>query len=71
NITLTIARELPRQINQVRGYRAELTRTGDYFIPLSKRTEIARKKGADLLVSIHAAAAPSRRAFVASVFPLS
>lgn len=44
NITLSIARELQRQINQVRGYRAELTRTGDYFIPLRKRTEIARKK---------------------------
>lgn len=54
NITLSIARELQRQINQVRGYRAELTRTGDYFIPLRKRTEIARKKGADLFVSIHA-----------------
>ncbi|MEN1479897.1 N-acetylmuramoyl-L-alanine amidase, partial [Pseudomonas aeruginosa] len=59
NITLSIARELQRQINQVRGYRAELTRTGDYFIPLRKRTEIARKKGADLFVSIHADAAPS------------
>lgn len=71
NITLSIARELQRQINQVRGYRAELTRTGDYFIPLRKRTEIARKKGADLFVSIHADAAPSRSAFGASVFALS
>lgn len=71
NITLSIARELQRQINRVRGYRAELTRTGDYFIPLRKRTEIARKKGADLFVSIHADAAPSRSAFGASVFALS
>ena len=71
NITLSIARELQRQINQVRGYRAELTRTGDYFIPLRKRTEIARKKGADLFVSIHADAAPRAAAFGASVYALS
>jgi hypothetical protein len=51
--------------------RAELTRTGDYFIPLRGRTEIARKKGADLFVSIHADAAPSAAAFGASVFALS
>ncbi|AYC31213.1 AMIN domain-containing protein [Pseudomonas cavernae] len=71
NITLAIAKELQRQISQERGYRGELVRTGDYFIPLRKRTEIARKKGADLFISIHADAAPSRSAFGASVFALS
>ncbi|WP_152226598.1 N-acetylmuramoyl-L-alanine amidase AmiB [Pseudomonas sp. SCB32] len=71
NITLAIARELQRQINQMKGFRAELTRTGDYFIPLRGRTAIARKKGADLFVSIHADAAPSSSAFGASVFALS
>ncbi|WP_144277008.1 N-acetylmuramoyl-L-alanine amidase [Metapseudomonas resinovorans] len=71
NVTLAIAKELQRQINQEKGFRGELVRTGDYFIPLRKRTEIARKKGADLFVSIHADAAPSRSAFGASVFALS
>lgn len=71
DVVLSIARELQRQINGVKGYRAELTRTGDYFIPLRGRTEIARKKGADLFVSIHADAAPSTAAFGASVFALS
>ncbi len=71
DIVLQIAKELQRQINSEKGFRAELTRTGDYFIPLRKRTEIARKKGADLFVSIHADAAPSRAAFGASVFALS
>ena len=71
NVVLSIARELQRQINAEKGYRAELTRTGDYFIPLRKRTEIARAKGADLVVSIHADAAPSTAAFGASVFALS
>ncbi len=71
DVVLAIARELQRQVNGMKGYRAELTRTGDYFIPLRGRTEIARKKGADLFVSIHADAAPSAAAFGASVFALS
>jgi N-acetylmuramoyl-L-alanine amidase len=71
DLVLAIARELQRQINQDKGFRAELTRTGDYFIPLRGRTEIARKKGADLFISIHADAAPSSAAFGASVFALS
>jgi len=71
DVVLAIARELQRQVNGLKGFRAELTRTGDYFIPLRGRTEIARKKGADLFVSIHADAAPSTAAFGASVFALS
>jgi N-acetylmuramoyl-L-alanine amidase len=71
HVTLSIAKELQRQINAERGYRAELVRTGDYFIPLRKRTEIARKQGADLFVSIHADAAQNTSAFGASVFALS
>ncbi|WP_218583044.1 N-acetylmuramoyl-L-alanine amidase [Pseudomonas sp. 8AS] len=71
NVTLAIAKELQRQINAEKGFRGELVRTGDYFIPLRKRTEIARKKGADLFVSIHADAAPRASAFGASVFALS
>jgi N-acetylmuramoyl-L-alanine amidase len=70
-VVLAIARELQRQVSGMKGFRAELTRTGDYFIPLRGRTEIARKKGADLFVSIHADAAPSAAAFGASVFALS
>jgi N-acetylmuramoyl-L-alanine amidase len=71
HITLAIAKELQRQVNAEKGFRAELVRTGDYFIPLRKRTEIARKKGADLFVSIHADAAPRSSAFGASVYALS
>ncbi|WP_373387211.1 N-acetylmuramoyl-L-alanine amidase [Pseudomonas alcaligenes] len=71
NVTLAISKELQRQINAEKGFRAELVRTGDYFIPLRKRTEIARKKGADLFVSIHADAAPRAAAFGASVYALS
>lgn len=71
DIVLKISKELQRQINAEKGFRAELVRTGDYFIPLRRRTDIARKKGADLFVSIHADAAPRAAAFGASVFALS
>ncbi|TLX54239.1 N-acetylmuramoyl-L-alanine amidase [Stutzerimonas nosocomialis] len=71
HVVLQIAKELQRQINAEKGFRAELVRTGDYFIPLRKRTEIARKKGADLFVSVHADAAPRSSAYGASVFALS
>lgn len=71
DVVLQIAKELQRQLNGQKGFRAELVRTGDYFIPLRKRTDIARKKGADLFVSVHADAAPRAAAFGASVFALS
>jgi len=71
HVALAIARELQQQINQHKGFRGELTRTGDYFIPLRTRTLIARQKGADLFVSIHADAAPRRSASGASVYALS
>lgn len=71
DVVLRIAKELQRQINAEKGFRAELVRTGDYFIPLRRRTDIARKKGADLFVSIHADAALRSSAFGASVYALS
>lgn len=71
DVVLKIAKELQQQINAEKGFRAELVRTGDYFIPLRRRTDIARKKGADLFVSIHADAALRSSAFGASVYALS
>ncbi len=35
------------------GARVTLTRTGDYFVSLAKRAEIANKSGADVFISIH------------------
>jgi len=71
DVVLAIAKELQRQINAEKGFRAELVRTGDYFIPLRKRTEIARKKNADMFISVHADAAPRASAHGASVYALS
>lgn len=70
-VVLAVAKELQRQINSEKGFRAELIRTGDYFIPLRRRTELARQKNVDLFVSIHADAAPRASAYGASVYALS
>jgi N-acetylmuramoyl-L-alanine amidase len=68
---LAIARDLKRLIDAEPGFRGELVRTGDYFIPLRRRTEIARQHNADLFVSIHADAFTRASANGASVFALS
>ena len=71
NITLAIAKELIALINDTPGYSAFLTRSSDYFVSLRGRTQIARNKGADLFVSIHADAFKDPSAQGAGVFALS
>jgi N-acetylmuramoyl-L-alanine amidase len=58
-------------LNKRPGYRAFLTRDGDYYVAFSKRLAIAREYGADLFVSIHADAARNRSAEGSSVYCLS
>lgn len=70
-VTLAIAKELVAAINAQPGFSGKLTRTGDYFIPLKKRRDIARNMKADLFVSIHADAFSKASARGASVFALS
>ena len=54
HVTLDIAKKVAAKINATPGMKAVLTRQGDYFVNLNRRTEIARKNRAHLLVSIHA-----------------
>ena len=70
-VTLEIARRLKRLIDAQPGMRAELTRTGDYYIGLRKRMKLARKHRADLFVSIHADAFRDKRVRGSSVYVLS
>lgn len=71
NLTLPIARQLVEQINREPGMRASLVRTGDYFVPVNNRTDIARRLQADLLISIHADAFTSPQPRGAAVWVLS
>lgn len=71
NLTLPIARQLVALINKEPGMRASLVRTGDYFVHVNNRTDIARRMQADLLVSIHADAFTTPTPRGASVWVLS
>ncbi len=70
-ITLQIARRLEKIVNAQTGMRAVMTRTGDYYLHLRERVAIARKKNADLMLSIHADSFPDPRASGSSVYALS
>ncbi|MDG2395265.1 N-acetylmuramoyl-L-alanine amidase, partial [Candidatus Thioglobus sp.] len=70
-ITLSIAKKLARMINKTRDMKAILTRTGDYYVSLSKRINIAQDNKASLLVSIHADSVESPKANGASIYTLS
>ncbi len=70
-ITLQVARTLAAKINKEPGMRAVLIREGDYFLPLPKRIDLARRHRADLFVSIHADAFRDRRVQGSSVYVLS
>ncbi|WP_333606641.1 N-acetylmuramoyl-L-alanine amidase [Arsukibacterium sp.] len=71
HLTLPIARRLAELIDKEPGMKALLVRTGDYFVHVNRRTDIARSMQADLLVSIHADAFTSPQPRGASVWVLS
>lgn len=67
HVTLKIAKKLEKLINNKKGLRAVMIRTGDYYVNHNRKTVIARKNKADLLVSIHADAFTSSKPNGASV----
>lgn len=71
NVTIAIARKLKALLNDDPMFKGVMTRDGDYFISVMGRSDVARKQNANLLVSIHADAAPNRSASGASVWVLS
>lgn len=71
NVTIAIARKLKTLLDRDGMFKPVLTRNGNYFISVMGRSDVARKKGANVLVSIHADAAPNRSASGASIWVLS
>ena len=59
NIVLSIAQKAGKEL-QGRGYKVYYTRSKDKFINLRDRTKYANDKAADLFISIHANAAPTK-----------
>ncbi|MBL0626280.1 N-acetylmuramoyl-L-alanine amidase [Aeromonas jandaei] len=70
-VTLAVSQKLAALIDREPGMRAVLTRRSDYFVDLNKRSEIARKAKADLLVSVHADSFHNSTPRGASVWVLS
>lgn len=62
DVTLDIAQKLNQRLNASGKVKAFLTRTDDYYIPLSARTVTANQYQADLFVSIHINANQNRSA---------
>jgi N-acetylmuramoyl-L-alanine amidase len=71
DVAFAVARILQKAINQVKGFRAVLTRNGDYFITLRQRLNIAHRNKADMFIAIHADACTYIRPHGVSVFALS
>ncbi|MEG0279285.1 MAG: N-acetylmuramoyl-L-alanine amidase [Morganella sp. (in: enterobacteria)] len=71
NVTISIARKLEKRLKDDPMFKPVLTRDGDYFISVAGRSEVARKFGANMLVSVHADSAPNRTARGSSVWVLS
>ena len=70
-VVMAIARELDALFKADKGFAPTLIRSGDYYISLRGRRELARKRQADLFVSIHADAFKRKEAYGASVYALS
>lgn len=70
-ITLAMAREVRRQLEQTGRYRVQMTRDEDVFVRLRDRIAIARQHNADLFISIHADSMGNRETRGASIYTLS
>ena len=71
DVVLAIAKKLKKQIEKQPGMKAVLTRSQDKYIELRERLNIARKRDADIFISLHADAFINRDSKGVSVFALS
>ncbi|CRM05047.1 N-acetylmuramoyl-L-alanine amidase [Pseudomonas sp. FH4] len=71
DVVLAISQLLAKRLKREKGFTVKLVRNDDFFVPLRKRVEIARRYKADMFISVHADAAPRLTASGASVYALS
>jgi N-acetylmuramoyl-L-alanine amidase len=71
DVVVAIARRVAEELNAQPGMHAVLVRSGDYFVPLRKRLEIAHAAQADFFMSIHADSYHDTSATGATVYVLN
>ena len=71
DITLAAAKQLVKHLNASSKITARLVRSGDRYLKLRQRIQIARDMGADAFISLHADSASRASARGISVFSLS
>ncbi len=69
-VVLSVAKKLKKKLD-TDGYKTYLTRSSDVYLKLGERAEFAEKKHADLFISLHANANPSRDMKGFSIYTLS
>ncbi|HET6621220.1 MAG TPA: N-acetylmuramoyl-L-alanine amidase [Dongiaceae bacterium] len=70
-LTLAVAKAVKQELEATDKFRVVLTRTTDVYIPLRDRFGLAREKGADLFISLHADSHNDPTTRGASVYTLS
>ncbi|MBU6140216.1 MAG: N-acetylmuramoyl-L-alanine amidase [Proteobacteria bacterium] len=71
DLTLAYAKELGKHLVNTKNYKVYLTRDTDTFLPLKTRVEKARKKKADLFISLHVNAIDDHNVSGFSIYTLS
>jgi N-acetylmuramoyl-L-alanine amidase len=70
DLVMKLSTELRGQLERA-GFKVVFTRTSDRFIELTERADIARKRGADVFVSLHFNGASSAEARGSEVFAMT
>lgn len=71
SVTLEVARELKKTLEEYENMKVFLTRDADFFLRLDERVRIARQYEADLFVSLHADKVRQKYVRGATVYTLS
>ncbi len=70
DVVLSVAKKLKNKLDS-NGFKTYLTRSDDRYLKLGQRAEIAESRRADLFISLHANANPSRKMKGFSIYTLS
>ena len=70
DIVLSVAKKLKNKLD-ANGFKTYLTRSDDRYLKLAERASIAESRKADLFISLHANANPSRKMKGFSIYTLS